>query len=140
MGALSNYLEDALLDHSLNNGRALTYTPPDTLYIALFTSSGGLENNTEGEQTEITGGSYARQALNGSDNYFTPASGGEAENYDDIEFPVATDDWGVLTHVAVMDALTGGNVLYWGELTQTKQIDSGDQYKFNAGTLVIGLD
>jgi len=140
MGAFSDYLENEILDHVLNNGRALTYTPPTTLYIALFTSSGGLENNTEGSQTEVSGGAYARQSLNGSTNYFTVAASGATSNYDDIEFPVATDDWGTITHVAVMDALTSGNVLIWGALTSSKIIENGDQFKFTAGNLDITLD
>jgi hypothetical protein len=140
MGAFSDYLEDAVLDHVLNNGRALTYTPPSTLYIGLFTSNGGLETNTELDQTEVSGGSYARQSLDGSTNYFTGASGGATSNYDDIEFPVATEDWGTITHVAIMDALTSGNVLIWGELTSSKIIETGDQFKFTAGNLDITLD
>lgn len=140
MGALSDYAEDALLDHILNNGRALTYTPPSTLYVALFTSDGGLENNTEISQTEISGGSYARMSLNGSDNYFTEASGGATSNYADIAFPVATGDWGTITHMAIMDALTSGNVLFWGALSSGKTIETGDQFKFTAGNLDVTFD
>jgi len=140
MGAFSDYLENKVLDHVLNNGRALTYAPPTTLYFALFTSSGGLENNTVGEQTEITGTPYARQALDGSTNYFTVSSGGAVSNYDDVEFPVATQDWGTITHVAIMDALTSGNVLIWGALISSKIIENGDQFKFTAGNLDITID
>jgi hypothetical protein len=140
MGAFSDTLENAVLDHVLNNGRALEYTPPTTLYIALFTSNGGLENNTEGSQDEVSGGAYARQSLDGATNYFTPASGGETSNYADIEFPVATADWGTITHMAIMDALTSGNVLFWGELTSSKLIETGDQFKFTAGNLDLSLD
>ena len=140
MGAFSDYAENELLDHLLNNGRALTYTPPTTLYIALFTASGGLEDNVEGSQVEVSGGSYARQSLNGSTNYFTVASAGATSNYDDLEFPVATDDWGTISHVAIMDALTSGNVLIWGALTTSKLIETGDQFKFTAGNLDITLD
>lgn len=140
MSAFSDYLEIAVLDHVLNNGRALTFTPPTTLYIALFTSVGGLENNTELSQTEVSGGSYARQSLDGSANYFEPAASGATSNHADITFPVATADWGTITHVAIMDALTSGNVLIWGELTSSKIIENGDQFKFTAGNLDITLD
>jgi len=140
MGAFSDYLENEILDHILNNGRSQTYTPAATLYIALFTSSGGLENDTSGEQTEVSGGSYARQSLDGSSNYFTVASSGASSNYADIEFPVATGDWGTISHVAIMDGLTGGHVLFWGALTTSKLIETGDQFKFVAGNLDISLD
>lgn len=139
MSALSDYLENELLDHVLNNGRSITYTPPTTLYIALFTSVGGLENNTEGSQTEISGGSYARVALNGSTNYFTVAASGATSNYAEIAFTTATADWGTITHVAIMDAATSGNVLLWGALSVSKEIKSGDQFKFTAGNLDISL-
>lgn len=140
MGAFSDYSENKLIDHLLNNGRALSYTPPTTLYIALFTSSGGLENNTAGSQTEVSGGGYARQSLNGSTNYFTQAVAGATSNHADIEFPVATADWGVITHVAIMDALTDGNVLMWGALNSTKDIETGDRFTFTAGNLDASLD
>ncbi|MFP4036995.1 MAG: hypothetical protein ACLFUE_05695 [Desulfobacteraceae bacterium] len=140
MGAFSDYLEDAILDHVLNNGRALSYTPPSTLYLALFTSENGLEDNEEGSQDEVSGGGYARESLDGATNYFEPSSDGTTENHDDIEWPTATADWGTITHVAIMDAETSGNVLIWGELTRSKLIEEGDQFKFTAGNLEISLD
>jgi len=146
MGAFSDYLENKILDHVLNNGRALSFTPPSTLYIALFTSDGGLEDNTEGSQEEVSGGAYARQALDGSANYFTVAAAGATSNYGDIDFPVSTADWGTITHMAIMDGLTSGNVLIWGLLknaagaTTTKLIENGDQFKFRAGNLDVSLD
>ena len=141
MGAFSDYTENIVLDHILSNGRsALVYTPATTLHIALFTSSGGLEDNVEGSQTEISGGAYARQSLDGTTNYFSEASGGETSNYAAIEFPVATADWGTITHVAIMDASTSGNVLIWGELTSSKLIETGDQFKFTAANLDLSLD
>lgn len=131
MAALSDYAEDALLDHLLS---VSSYTPAATLYLALFTSSAGLENNTEGSQTEVSGGSYARKAVT-----FNAASGGATANTAAVEFDEATGDWGTLTHVAVMDALTSGNVLCWGALTSSKAIETGDQFKFSAGNLDITL-
>lgn len=140
MGSFSDYLEDAILDHILNNGRGNAYTPPTDLYIALFTSVNGLENNTEGSQDEVSGGAYARYHLDGSTDYFDQASGGAAANHGDIAFAVATAAWGTITHVAIMDALTSGNVLIWGALTASKDIGENDQFKFLAGELEASLD
>jgi hypothetical protein len=103
MGAFSDYLENKLVDHTLRN---VTYTPPATVYLALFTSTatlGQLEANTI--TNEVTGGSYARQAVT-----FVAASSGGTSNSATITFaglPVAT-----LNFVAVMDASTAGNILY----------------------------
>jgi len=41
--------------------------------------------------------------------------------------------------VGIFDAQTGGNLLWYGDLTQSKTVDSGDTFKINAGDLVITL-
>lgn len=144
MPAFSNYLERAAMNHILAQGRAQTFTPPANLYVALFTSSGGLENNTAGEQTEVSGGSYARQHLDGSANYFVAIAPGAADgatsNFADIVWPTATGDWGNVTHVAIMDSGSSGNVLIWGALTSPKTIETGDQFKISANNLTLTLD
>lgn len=140
MAALSDYLENEILDHILDNGRSQAFNAPASLYIGLFTSSGGLESNTSGSWTEVSGGAYARQELDGSSNYFTVASGGSSSNHADITFPVATGDWGTVSHVAVLDSLSGGNVLFWGALTSSKTIETGDQFKISSDNLVLSMD
>lgn len=127
-GAMSNYLEDLLLNLVLRGG---SYTPPATVYVALYTS-----DPTDGDTgTEVTGGGYARQPVT-----FTDASNGQTSNTTDILFPVATSDWGTITHVGIRDAATGGNLLFRAALDQPKTILSGDQFKIPAGQLVISID
>ena len=99
--ALSNYLANELLDHTLRN---LAYTPPTTVYLALFTVMPDV-NGAGG--TEVTGGSYARQAVT-----FGAASGGIAASTAAITFssmPAA-----VVVGAALYDALTVGNMLHFG--------------------------
>lgn len=131
MSAASDYLENKVLDHVLGN---TAYTPATTLYLGLFTSDGGLENNTAGSQTEISGGSYARKAVT-----FNAASAGSADTAATVTFDAATANWGTITHVAVMDASTGGNVLFYGAVTTSKTIESGDTFQVSAGNLTISL-
>jgi len=133
MSALSDYTENELLDHLL--GKQLTdFVSPENLYVALFTADTALETNVIGSAAEISGGSYARIAVS-----FAAASGGTAANSGTVTFPVATAGWGAITHCAIMDALTAGNVLVWGELTEPKTIGIGDQFKFAAGNLTVSL-
>lgn len=136
---MSTYSAKKMLDHLLNNGRSLTFSPPSTLYMALFTTSGGLLDNTPASQTEVTGGAYARLALNGSTNYMTPAAAFASALYADLLWSVATSSWGVVTHAAIMDASTGGNVLYFGALTSSKTIDTNDRAVLKAGQVVASL-
>ena len=139
MGAFSNYSSKKLLDHIFANGRAQTWSPPAALYLGLFTSGAGLANNTPGEQTEVSGGAYAREKLNGTTNYFRPADGFEAVLHADVDWAVATADWGTITHVAVLDAASGGNVVLWSPLTTSKLIETNDIMGVLATDLVASL-
>jgi hypothetical protein len=125
MAEFSDFMENKIIDHMLRNQ---AYTPPATVYLALFTTP----TSDAGGGTEVSGGSYARQAVT-----LSAASGGASENSADITFPQATADWGTITHVALMDALTGGNMLMHTALDESKTVNNGDTFKINTGDLDI---
>jgi hypothetical protein len=129
MSAASDYLEDAVLDHVLGN---TTYTPAGTLYLGLWTADDGLESGTV--TSEVSGGSYVRQTIT-----FDAAASGSADSAATVTFPAATANWGTITHVAIMDQSTGGNVLFHGAVTTSKTIESGDTFQVSAGNLTISL-
>jgi len=129
MSAASDYLENEVLDHVLGNG---AYTPAATIYVGLWTADDGLESGTL--TSEVSGGSYARQSIT-----FDAATGGSADSAATVTFPAATANWGTITHVALMDALTSGNVLFHGSVTTSKTIESGDTFQISAGNLTISL-
>jgi len=132
MAAISNYLEDALLNHILRN-TAYT-TPGAVVYIALYT-----DDPTDADVgTEVVGGSYARQLCAGTGSWDAPTNGATA-NTADIIFPQATAAWGIVTHVGIHDHLTAGNLLFHGALTASKQVDDGDTFKFDVGDLDVTL-
>jgi hypothetical protein len=128
MAEFTDYLENKIIDHMLRNQ---AYTPPSTVYVALFT---GATDDTGGG-TEVSGGSYARQAVT-----LGAASGGASSNTADITFPQATAAWGTITHVALMDAETGGNMLMHSPLDESKTVNNGDTFKINAGDLDVTVD
>jgi hypothetical protein len=105
-------------------------TRPTAWYIGLFTAA----PSESGGGTEVSGGSYAREAVTFS------VSGNLATNSGAIEFPVATADWGAITDIAVFDASTGGNQIAYATLTASKTILSGDVLRIPAGDLDITLD
>jgi hypothetical protein len=106
-------------------------TRPTSWYIGLFTSD---PTDTGAAGTEVSGGSYARTSAS-----FT-ISGNEATNSAAIEFPEATGSWGTITHIGVMDASSGGNMIVHSALSTSKTIASGDVFRINAGDLDITLD
>jgi len=128
MAEFTDFMENKIIDHMLRNQ---AYTPPSTIYLALFTSA----PSDAGGGTEVSGGSYARQAVT-----LSAASGGASENSADITFPQATADWGTITHVALMDAETGGNMLMHTAIDASKTVNNGDTFKINAGDLDVTVD
>jgi hypothetical protein len=127
MAALSDYAENKLLDHLLGT---TSFTMPAQVYLALFTTA----TTDAGGGTEVSGGAYARQAVD-----FDAASGGATDLTADATFPQATANWGTITHVALFDAASGGNMLMHGALTASKQIDSGDTFRVPAADLDVSL-
>lgn len=105
-------------------------TRPTAWYIGLYTTDPG---EAQGG-TEVSGGSYARQAAT-----FT-VTGDTASNSAAIEFPAATASWGAITHVAVLDASTGGTQIAYAALTTSKTIDTGDILRIPTGDLDITLN
>lgn len=133
MNNASNYLENKLLDHVL---RGVTYTPP-TLYVALYTNSTGLEENTP--TGEVTGGGYIRVKVADFGGY-TAAVGGSSRNAAYIEFPAATVNWGTITHMALCDAATAGNVLVWSQFDTARDILAGDAVRINASAHTVTFE
>jgi len=129
--SFSNYWENEILDHLFGKG---TYSPP-TIYVGLSTADPGDDGSG---LAEPSGNGYARVETSAAD--WNTASGGALDNANDITFPEATGSWGTITHFALFDAATGGNMLAEGALSASKAIDSGDTAKFAAGDLVCSLD
>jgi hypothetical protein len=128
MAEFTNYLENKLLDHVLNN---TSYTSPTTVYVGLFTVAP--TDSTSG--TEVSGGSYARQVLSVS-----TASDGVVTSDADVTFPQATASWGTIVALGIHDADTSGNLLMYTDLTTSKTIDEGDILKVSTGSLTVTLD
>ena len=55
------------------------------------------------------------------------------DNSDDITFPAATVAWGTVTHFAVHDAVTGGNLLFHATLDSSQVVGIGGIFKFLIG-------
>ena len=130
MGGKSDYLENKILSHNL--GRVL-YTPPLTLYMALFNTSPG----DDGGGSEVGGTGYARVSISNAPSKWN-GSDHERFNADEILFPsVGVGAWGTIVSFALMDAPSAGNMLYWGDLDEPVETEDGDTIKFDPGAITI---
>ena len=115
MAAMTNYLANKIRDHVLRN---TAYTSPTTVYLALFTTP----TTEAGGGTEVTGGSYARQAI----TFSTTANPGEVTQTALLTFPLMPSC--TITHIAIMDASTSGNMLMFGALPSSLSVVAGTPF------------
>jgi hypothetical protein len=125
MAQFSTYLANKVLDHVLRN---TSYTSPASVYLALYTSNPDVDNSGD----EVVGGSYARQSLS-----FAAASGGENSTSAGESFTMPS---AVVTHIAILDASTSGNLLIFDELTNPISVNNGDEITIDSGELDVLLN
>ena len=155
MAAMTDTLENRILDWffrgqaiSLNGASAAAGTGPTSLYVGLMT----VAPSDSSVGTEVSGGSYARVTVasnmtnwSGTQGSATTTSssgtGGTISNNIAITFPAPTANWGTVNNFGIWDALTNGNLLFWGTLTSPKTINSGDAAPaFAASSLTVQID
>ena len=122
----TSYTDNKLIDHLLGPN---TFAKPSAKYVALYVG----DPTAGGTEVATTGSAYAR--LSGA---FTIAAN-VATNTSDLQWSAATAAWGTITHAAVYDAATGGNMLVSAPLAAAKTIASGDILRIPATNLTITL-
>lgn len=145
-GGFSDYMENMLIDAIF---RGQTFTAPTGLYVALFTAPG----TDAGAGTEVAGGNYGRVLIPktlagwagtqsaGSTTASTGTSGATSNN-GTVTFPTPSAAWGSITHFALYDALSGGNLIVPTTALQSpKTVNNGDPApSFGIGALTFSLD
>lgn len=126
--AFTDYLENKIMAYVFS-GTAFS-SPSASLYVGLFTAAPG----EGGGGTEISGNGYNRKIV------ALTTTGNLSTNGAAVEFDTATGTWGTVTYAGIFDAVTGGNLLAYGELTSAKTIASGDVFRIPAGDLDITLE
>lgn len=126
----TNYERNRALDTRYGDG---TYSKPATVYLALFTAAPGVG----GGGTEVSGGSYARQAITNDLANWADAVAGLKTNGVAVTFPAATVAWGTITHAAIFDALTAGNMQDFAALAASKTVQIGDVLQFAIGSISL---
>ncbi len=131
----SDYLNQRTIDFVLNSNAEFNFTSPANVYAALFT----VAPNGAGGGTECTGVNYIRV----NPGAFSPMTGvtdGHSSNLVKITFPKAgAGGWGSIVSLVLLDAITGGNMIYVGTPTLIKNIGENDTYEIEIGDFHITL-
>src|SRR3990167_449207 len=129
MSALSDYLENKVMDHFTGK---TTFNSP-SIYTALFSTS----PTDAASGLEVSGGGYTRIL---SASWDTSASGA-TENSSAITFPQATASYNVVA-VALMDGSTVGcatNILWYGSLTTSRLVNQNGTFEIAASSLDLTI-
>lgn len=121
-GSFSDFEEGKILDLFFGN---IAYTPPATLYVALFTA----QPTDAGGGTEVAGGSYTRVAVANNSTNFPAATGTNPtvkSNGTTVTFPTATAGWGTVTAWGLFDASSAGNLVAWARLLFNPKVVTAD--------------
>lgn len=131
MSAFSNYLEGRIVEHFL---RANNVASPTTVYLALFTS----DPAEDGSGAEAAFTNYVRKAA----AWTALDASGQTKNTSSIAFDPNGNSSAsaVITHAAIFDAVTAGNMLIYGPLASSKTLQVGDVLSFAANALTITID
>lgn len=127
--SMSTYLANLDLDARYGSGT------PATIYVALSTANPTAAGSG---LAEPSGNGYARVAVTNNTTNFPAASAGSKSNGTEIAFATPTGSWGTVTHAALFDASSGGNMLDFFALDASKAIDaSSAPVKISAGSMTI---
>lgn len=130
MSSFTDYTENLVLNWLLTTNSA---TRPTAWYVGLFTAA----PSDTGGGTEVSGSAYARKATG---TITVSGTATTATNAAAIEFAAASGgNWGTITHAAIFDASTGGNMIAWSALTTSRTINDGDVFRIPAGSLTVTL-
>lgn len=133
MGSLSDFAENALINHICTNS---AYSPASTLYLALCTAD-PTDAATGASMNEVgNSNGYARTAIT-----FAAASSRRVTQTGGVSFPTATGSWGTVTHWAIVTTNTygSGNVLASGAFASSFTVLTGNTRTIASGQVYVEL-
>ena len=114
-------------------GSKKTPAVPEKYYLGLSSAAPALDGSGVVEPGDGTG--YARVELT---SLSAPVNGVVTNNAA-IDFAESTSEWGTMTHFVVYDALTGGNLLMYGELSASRRVEAATIITIKLGSLNLSV-
>lgn len=138
MSAASNYTETNVINALL---RGVTFPLPTKTYVSLHTANPGETGGNE--VTTAAFPAYVRKEaeVGGAiGSGWAAPTDGVTKNAKQLTYP-GFDGASPLaiTHWAVYDASTGGNLLFYAPLTTSRTLQSGDVFVFDINALTVTM-
>jgi hypothetical protein len=107
----------------------VSYSSPANVYTALYSTAPTVD--TTG--TEITGNGYSRQLT----AFGTPGNG-IISSTANVSFSCTGNSWPTVTAVAITDASTAGNIMYFQTIAN-RNIQPDDVLTFASGNITVSI-
>jgi hypothetical protein len=117
---LSNWGANQVVDYIMGNSSI-----PATMYLAV-TSGEPIQTDTGSDLNEPVDTGYARVAISTGASWSSGESG-TTTLLDAVELGPSVETWGNITHWAICDSLTDGNLLMWGSWDQQMSVYAGQK-------------
>lgn len=114
-------------------GSKTTPAIPTEYFLGLSSAAPALDGTGAVEPAGGTG--YARVKLT---SLSAPVNGVVTNNAA-IDFAESTAEWGTMTHFVIYDALTGGNLLMYGELSASRKVEADTIMTIKLGSLNLSV-
>lgn len=129
----TTFLANQILNYNIGQ---TGYTLPSNFYIGLSTT----QPNANGTGiTEPTGGGYSRVSVANNKQNFSVSAMGTLSNLAQIEYNESTGNWGTVAYILIYNAITGGDLLWYGAFVSSKIVQSGTALIIAPNTLTFSL-
>lgn len=105
-----------------------------TAHVSVWVALHNSDPTNSGEENEVNAAGYSRVETTANGDW--TRTGDTFENAVDIEFDVAEENWGEVTHFSLWDGSADtDNAIASSTLDASRTIEDGDQAVFRAGGL-----
>lgn len=136
MSAASSYTQDNIINALL---RGVTFPLPTKTYVSLHTANPGPTGTNEVSTSNWP--AYVRKdaEVGGAiGSGWSASSSGQSQNAKQILYPSQNGAGAVtVTHYAIWDAATTGNLLAYAALTTSRTLQPGDVFVFDVNSLTV---
>ena len=106
---------------------------PEKVYLGLSSTVPNVDGT--GVTEPLASAGYTRVEL----TTLSEPSNGVISNKFDVSFPESSASWGTMTHFVLYDNATGGNLLMYEALTQSRSVETATIVTVKGGSLKLTL-
>ncbi len=135
MTGITQYASHRILNYIF---KRTSFIMPTTWYVGVSTTPVGTEGS--GLREPLASAGYRRLAIPNNKLNFTVAANKIVSLAQALVFNEATANWGNVTHYIIADAITNGNIWFYGNLQAERNVEADTTLMLRQGTNSMSFD